>query len=485
MDRARAKALLEKYRAQNKPPEFNLEDVLFDKQLDFVRDPARFATAVCSVRAGKTVSCAADLLHTAISMPGTTGLYVTLARSNAKRIVWPELLRLNRVHKLGGVPNLAELSLSFPSGSMIYCGGANTEDEIEKYRGLSNVALAYVDEAQAFRPYLKELVEDILTKRLYDTNGRCRLIGTPGLIPSGYFHDVSKSPAWGQHRWTLHDNPHIARKSGMSVEALIAQDCARKGVDITHPSIRRECFGEWVLDQTSLILNYNPMVAHFEELPTRNWSYVMGVDVGFVDSDAIVVLAYCDDEPTTYLVHEEICAKQDLTALAQNIKLLQARYDVSRTVIDEGGLGKKLAEELRNRWGIHVEPAEKTRKMENLAILNDALRSGRFKAKHDSRFASDCMHLEIDRDKSRPDKMVVSDKFHSDVIDSVLYAFKMSPAYTWEPAKTAEPVVGSKAWYEAQAKKGIDWEQERERLIKAEQGDSGNWPGDGNWGRFG
>jgi hypothetical protein len=481
MDRAKAAAILAKRRAKLPPP-FKLEDVLFPEQLALVRDPAKFATAVTSVRAGKTVSCAADMLDTCVRLPGTTSLYLTLTRSNAKRIVWPELLRMNREYKLGAKVNLAELNLTFPSGSICYLGGANTEEEIEKCRGLSNVALAYCDESQAFRPYLKELVEDILTKRLYDTNGRCRLIGTPGPIPSGYFHDASISPRWSHHRWTLHQNPFIQKKSGMSVEQLIQQDCEMRGVSIDHPSIRRECFGEWVLDQSSLILNYMSDVAHFDELPSRTWSYVLGVDVGFVDADAIVVLAYCDDESTTYLVHEEICAKQDLTSLANTIRKLQTKYSVGRSVIDEGGLGKKLAEELRNRWGIHVEPADKSRKMENLAILNDALRSGRFKAKRDSRFASDCMHLEIDRDRSRPDKLVVSDKFHSDVVDSVLYAFKLSPAYSWEPAKPAGPAKGSKEWYEKQA--AIDWEREREKLVQEEQGDSNGWPSDGSWGKF-
>lgn len=482
MNPERAKALLAKRRAKAPPP-FILKNVLFPEQLRLVEDPAKFACAVTSVRAGKTVSCAADMLNTCITQPGTTSLYITLARSNAKRIVWPEILKLNRAYRLGGVPNLAELSMTFPNGSLIYCGGANTEDEIEKYRGLSNVALAYVDEAQAFRPYLRELVEDVLTKRLYDTNGRCRLIGTPGPIPSGYFYEASKSEAWSHHHWTLHQNPFIQKKSGKTADELIGQDCKMKGVTREHPAIQRECFGQWVLDQTSLILNYDPSVAHFDELPKRNWAYVLGVDVGFVDSDALVVLAYCDDEPTTYLVHEEVVAKQDLTSLAEAVKRIQAKYGVVKSVIDEGGLGKKLAEELRHRWGIHLEPAEKTRKMENLAILNDALRSGRFRAKRDSRFASDCMHLEVDRDRSRPDKLVVSNRFHSDVIDSVLYSFKLSPAYTYEPAKASGPPKGSREWYQKQAE--IDWEAERERLQKLEQGEGGGWPSDGGFGNLG
>ena len=173
---------------------FVLDQYLFKEQLDFIRDKARFATAVCSVRAGKSVSCAADLIDTALNMPGTIGLYITLARSSGKRILWPLLKQINTDYSLGGEANESDLSMKFANGSMIYLFGAGDAAEIEKIRGLSNVALVYLDESQAFRAHIKELVDDIIVKRLYDTNGRCRMIGTPGPVPNGYFYECSKSP---------------------------------------------------------------------------------------------------------------------------------------------------------------------------------------------------------------------------------------------------------------------------------------------------
>src|SRR5271165_2442598 len=77
------------------PGTFRLEDYLFDKQLAFVKDAAPFKEATTTRRAGKTVSCAVDLLHTATTAEGAICLYITLSRKNAKRLVWPELKRLN------------------------------------------------------------------------------------------------------------------------------------------------------------------------------------------------------------------------------------------------------------------------------------------------------------------------------------------------------------------------------------------------------
>ena len=170
---AKRKKLEEKAREIKKVyPPFVLTDFLFDKQLDFVNDSARYAVACCSVRAGKTTACAADLIFTALSMPGTQGLYITLARTSAKTICWPELKRIIRDYGLKCDINESDLTIHFTNDSWIRLYGGNEETEIEKIRGLSNVALVYLDESQAFRAHIKTLVEDIIAKRLYDTNGR-------------------------------------------------------------------------------------------------------------------------------------------------------------------------------------------------------------------------------------------------------------------------------------------------------------------------
>ena len=165
MDQQEIDSLVEYALEITAKPKFCLEDFLFKEQLMLARDPARFATAVCSVRAGKTVTCAADLIDTAIHNPNTVGLYITLARSSAKRIIWPDLHKINREFDLGGIPNESDLSFRFPNGSIIYCSGASDSTEIEKFRGLSNVALAYIDESQAFRQHIKE------SSRKFSSNG--------------------------------------------------------------------------------------------------------------------------------------------------------------------------------------------------------------------------------------------------------------------------------------------------------------------------
>jgi len=454
---------------------FDIKEFLFKEQLDFVQDQARFATAVCSVRAGKTTACAADLVNTALTMPGTIGLYITLARSSAERIIWPELQKINREYKLEAEENIAKLSLKFPNGSFIYLMGANNEGEIEKIRGLSNCALAYIDESQAFRAHIKELVEEIIVKRLYDTNGRCRLIGTPGPIPSGYFYESALSPKWSHHAWTLHSNPWIQRKSGKTVEELIQQDMDRKGVGLEDPSIQRECFGRWVLDVNSLLLHFDPTINHYEELPPGEYVYILGIDLGHTDADSLSLLAFTKHSPVTYLIEELVTPNQLTDDLAKQIRQITQGRRVRDMVADTGGLGKKIVEDLKDRYSFMIEPADKTEKIASYRFLDNALRTGNFKAKKTSRFAQDCQILERDDDKSTPDKIVV--KGHSDAVDSCLYAFKLSPAYNYTPP-IEKPKPGTPAYLQLEEEQHIKAIQEklrRERDMRDSRGGYGSW----------
>lgn len=428
------------------PSPFDPRSYLFEQQLNFKHDSSRFKVAMCSRRSGKTVACAADLIDTATSNDGVVCLYITLSRKNAARIVWPELKRINREHKLGGRFNNTELSVTFPNGSTIYCSGAKDVSEIEKFRGLA-IKLVYIDEAQSFRTYLEALIDDVLAPALMDYAGTLNLIGTPPPLQTGYFYKAYNSQnTWGKHGWTFFDNPHIASKSGKTHLELLNAELERRGVTVDDPSIQREFFGKCIMDLDSLLLKYDPAKNHYDELPPGNYEHILGIDLGFDDADALAVVGWNQTSKHMYLIEEVVVAGQEITPLVDKIQELDRKYNFVKMVIDEGGLGKKIAEEIRRRKHIPVHAAEKQRKMENVAFLNDYLRRGDFKAKKDSIFAQDSYLLEKDMEKSTPDKIKVRDNFHSDIIDAVLYAFKASPAYSYT-APPQKPKPGTEAWY--------------------------------------
>lgn len=447
-------------------PKIDIRDVCFDKQRAFIQDKSDYIMAVTSRRAGKTTACAFHLLHTALTNPGSLSVYITLARTNAKGIVWPVLHELNRQYQLGGVANESDLIFRFPNGSRIWASGAATSVEIDRFRGHA-FKLVYIDEAQSFGNHLSPLIDDVLRFAVMDYRGQIRMIGTPGPVPVGYYHDVwaDKIKGWAKHHWTVFDNPFIQQKRGQSPEEYLQEELKSRGLTEQDPTIQREVFGRFVVDRRKLVIDYDEVRNSFIE-PSRGLTYIFGIDIGFEDADAIAVLGFNYASPTTFLIEEVIKSKQGFTELVAEIERLREKYKPIKLMIDEGGLGKKLAEEIRRRYRIPVQPAEKARKFENIEMLNDCLRTGRFMAKKGSRFANDAMLLEWDFDKMRPDKKVISDRFHSDIIDAVLYGFKESPAYSWQP-EPLKPKIGTPEWGKQEEERM--YQDDLDRLIQEKE----------------
>lgn len=466
-------AILKELKDRIAAPKFVIEEYCFPEQIKFINDEETFATAVCSRRSGKTVACAADLIYTAQKRPGTISLYITLSRAGAKRIIWPEIIELNRKYQLGGVTNMADLSMTFPNGSVIYLSGAKDKSEIEKFRGLP-LALCYIDEAQAFGSFIEELIDQVISKALYDYNGRLRVIGTPPPLEIGYFYDICEgrhSKSWSHHHWNMFQNPWLLKKSGLTPMQLIEKDCKRMGVTIDDPTIQRECYGVWRTDSNALVFRYNKDVNHYEELPTikgtGNWNYIIGIDLGYDDADAVAILAYHDNLNAVYLVEEITRTKQTLSDLVDLISSKIGRYNPHSIVMDAGGLGKKIVESISSRFSIGIKAAEKSRKFEYIELLNDSLRTGQFFAKETGKFAEDSQKVEWDRDKSTGDRLVVSNRFHSDITDAVLYAFRESQHFLSAPdPDKIKP--GSQEWIEKQK---ADMEEAAVKMMESKKKD--------------
>ena len=469
-----------------KPKAFSVERFCFKEQIAFIKDPAPFKTAICSRRSGKTVACAADLVSTAIRNPRRVCLYITLSRSNAKRIIWNDLLEINRIYDLGGKPNETDLSIKFPNDSFIYCSGASDRTEIEKFRGMA-ITLCYLDEVQSFRAYISTLVDEIIAKALFDYHGTLCLIGTPGPVPAGYFYECSKSPAWSHHAWTMFQNPWLEKKSGFTPQQTLDRELARTGLTVNSPTIQRECFGKWVVDDEVLVFKYNSERNHYDTRPHLDgpWSYVIGVDLGSNgtdrDKDAIAVLGWNEHIKDAYLIEEDVGGSQGITDLTDKLEKLIKTYNPMKIVMDTGGLGKKIADELTSRYSIPLTAAEKTRKFEYIELLNDAMRTNRFFAKRDSQFAQDCSLVEWERDLEHPGKLKISDRFHSDSGDATLYAFREALHWLSEPEKV-NPKVGTREWQVKQTEDML--EQAEEQLKKRQDPDTSDLWADVNegWG---
>lgn len=491
----RARLVSERARRSSRR-KFRAEDLcrrgkrLATQQLAFIADPARWKVACCSRRAGKTVACAIILLMAALGHAETTNLYLTLSRVSGKRIVWRQLLALNREYALGGQINRAELTITFPNGSVILVAGAKDEAEIEKLRGPKYFTVV-LDEAQSFKEYIQQLVDDVIMPALMDTKGYLVMIGTPGPVRQGYFYEAVRNAAgpllermnvaandnaepdedsaqqlsWSVHHWTVADNPFID-----DVEDELAGIRRRKAWTADNPTYQREYLGRWVTEHDALVYKYDQERNGYVDLPDRSglhWHCVLMVDQGFHDADAGAALWFRKGKPGVWLeelFHERKQSAGQLVALVkEHWERLKGRC--IRVGWDEGGGGKKVAEDARLQ-GIPVEPADKVGKIAGVELTNTALVSGCLKVAVNGHAAADAGRVTWDP-KARGVKF--SERYHTDIWDCANYGLRWLVGIVPlnEPAED-DPVVNEvEAW-------ALERQEAAKRRIKT-NADRKNW----------
>lgn len=407
--------------AKNKRPEyqeFDLTKICFSEQLAFVKDKNRLVCAQTTVRAGKTTGIALKFQDYGTRYKNVMMPYIALTRDSAKNIMWPILQERYEQLKIPCDFTESDLTCTFRNtGASVKLFGADMKNFMVRLKGIKT-PFAAVDEGQDFRSHLGELIDILIARTSEYEDGQVCLTGTPGMVPRGYFFDASQGlEGFSKHYWTLYDNKFFP-KAREFVEDLKR----RKNWSNDHPTLQREYYGKWYLDLEAMVFQYEEKRNNYEELPKLT-DYCIGIDLGYNDADAIAVLGWHTNKKECYLVEEFVQNKLTITELMAEVDQRLKKYPHAKVVIDTGGLGLKISEEINRRTGVPTHAAEKSRKTEHITWLNDALRTNRFYARSNSRFAEDCAIVEWDYDKSTSDKLVIKKEPHSDICDAVLYAF--------------------------------------------------------------
>ena len=402
---------------------------LFREQRDLVFSSSRYRVALCSRRAGKTYACAAALILECLKADKDKPIitaYIGLVAKTAHSVIIPTIEKICRHFDIDVKINSQAMIIEFSNKSKIFIHGNDSLSDSNKLLG-SGLSFAIVDEAQSHRQkQLRYLIDEVIEPALAENRGSLVVIGTPPPKKLGYFYEISNNSAWDRHHWTILDNPEID-----NAQEIIEEACKRSNLDINSSLIQRQWFGRFVEDPDSLIYSLNDNSLFSENSSLEIDFYVIGVDIGYNDSDAVAVIG-CDKSGVSYLVDEFEYKRQTISTLIEQLSILNNKYKPIQIVIDEGGLGKKIAASIREQSNLNIVPAEKVDKIANINILNDALQSGKFKIKKDGLFFDEANLIEWDF--SDNGEKILGDVSHTDIGDAVLYAFRkaisLAPLYT-------------------------------------------------------
>ena len=422
---------------------------LHPKQRAFVLDQSRRKVALCSRRAGKSHGVLAWLIAGALDDHGGLSVYVARSKGDARRILQPAIDHFTALYpdlglKLREIDGQLLLQVAI-TRHQIWLAGCKDKSEVGKFRGSKYKRVA-IDESQEYGAFLYELVTDAFEPALIDKAGHLLLAGTPSPIPAGLFYECSTgdgSPQWPTHHWTIFDNPHIPDAAG-EIEAF----CKTYGLDKSAATYRREYLGEWVRDDGALVYPFssqiNSVVA--AEVPELD-NYVLSIDVGFVDATAFTIIGFRRDHPELWVIRSVSMTGLIPSAVAAHTERHREEFGPGlQIVVDEGGMGKGYAEEMRQRYGIGCTAAEKTKKRAYQEIVQGELRSGTIRI-----VASACEQLvdEMALLQWGPGKQQEDPRFDNHCCDSLLYGVRTARA--WYRPEIESPKLGSPEWYAAEA----------------------------------
>ena len=433
-------------------------------------DPADRKSAMCPRRAGKSYSCLGLMSYTALTIPDAQIKYICLTRGQAKKNLWKELRNFNKRYELDLKFHETNLTATFPNGSVIEFAGAETRSECEKFRG-QYFHLVVIDEGKSFQTdILYELIEEILDPALADYNGKLAMIGTPGNVLAGPFyeatsaydptkpnHDRKQYPRpfkertlfdknkwkwdWSFHSWHTKHNIKMPQ-----IWARAVAQKTNKGIPDNDPAWLREWMGQWCPSDSLMVYAFSgELNTYFGELPDgHDWQYLLGLDLGYNDSTAIIVAAFSDTHPEMYQVYEYKEPELTVDQIEKQVhRVLKEFPKVGAMIADTGGLGKTIVESLRER-GLGFEAANKTDKLDHIELVNTDLRGGKIKLLPDSRLAAEMKLLQW-TDKTYKKENKATDNH---CCDAFLYLIRYAYHHFWEQPAIL-PEMFSEDWAEA------------------------------------
>jgi hypothetical protein len=391
-------------------------------------------------RAGKTESAVRKGLSVAVAMPDARVLYVGLSFTRCLELFWQPLIdgltmigyEITEHRRTEGLVRLS-------TGAEFHFCGNTTVDERDKIRG-SKWDLCVIDECQSQKA-LPMLIEEIIEPTLLDRRGQLMLLGTGPKVRGTYWEELwsNQQRKSARFNWNISDNPFIP-----DYLAVLEKIKEEKGYTDTTAIYVREYLGKIAYDDDALVyrlseantLREDEMRAWIETQPVSDIKFSAGLDYGFIDSDGFSIVMFSTSKPERWLVYEHKGNRTGVSELADKIREGMEYVQTAEVFkgipdrhfyiySDSGGAGKKISYELATQYKLPCMDAYKADKDFAVETLQEEVRRGYFKAMEGGVFYDEALKTVFSRnDRDELTRKIDDDCFHTDLLDSVLYAMR-------------------------------------------------------------
>ncbi len=391
---------------------------------------------------GKSTTAAAKAVHRAVLFPRSVILIVAPAVPQAgelRRKIDEHIRNAKGITTKTVADNKREVE--FANGSRIIIVAAD-EDTVRSF----SAHMIIEDEAATVPDVVYEAMEPMLLA----TGGQHILLGTPKGLKRHHFADIwhDGSSTWDRYEVNAWSNTRIPNNFQQLTELKAEKERLGR---LWWFQQEYEC--SFVAAAQGLVYPYDPKKNSSAAIPRddRFWQYVLGIDYGYSDSTAFVVMGWQADDPNVYVV--ETIEKRGLLApeAAQIALELTKKYPFARMVGDMGGFGKGYVEEARRRFRLPIVAAEKNNKRGYIELMASDMRAGLLKVfPGNAGLLEEWAKLPWDEEREMP-----ADGHKDHVADAALYAWRAA-CHFLEEVRKAKPPKGSIEAFEAEAEAIFD-----------------------------
>jgi PBSX family phage terminase large subunit len=397
-------------------------------------------------RSGKTALVVYFIIFCCLQFKGSRMLIARRYATDIRSSIWNDTLV--KVMHLQGLElgkdyktNEQQQTVSFPNGSEIICAGLDDKERVDKILG-TEYALIYINESQDISWATIKTLKTRLAQRINGFKNRFICDLNPTSINHWtyklWFEGINpetNAPVTGSYG-KIQMNP-MDNKENLSDDFITEQLEGLTGQERT-----RFLLGEYSTNSDLQV--FIPKTFYedddflmWAEGKWRDLRITGGLDLGFEDADAFIMLAYVDGESDIWLLDEYKGYKNDITTLGKDITHmvnhtyekypfnLRARDDF-QIWTDTGGLGRKTASELAETFELPVRAAYKRDKDVGIFFLQDDVNNGRLHIHKDGPFADECKKVvwSRDTDSGKIEKKLDDNAYHPDLMDAIIYAYR-------------------------------------------------------------
>ena len=343
------------------------------------------------------------------------------------------------------------------NGSQILVRGLSNTKDPDQIRG-NKAKVIVIDEFFHLKSDLLEYLQREVLQPMqmdYADDYKFLCAGTPPQVKNTYGEMAWKTWEVPHFTWTWEDNPHPVNVEAR--RAYVEKALEEKGLTWDTPFARREYKGEWAYDDDLILYPNYKVYDPNEGIPQWKISRIFfGLDYGCSDNDAIIGIAWSDDEGkgfeffnckfnrldiNDYKISQLEYLKQQVkiawgkalqffnitdveSAKQANKRILWDADDNDQHVTQELGLNVKFDDD--NIFGplrMQIANAHKTDKKIMWDKIDELQRTGRLLLMKDGKTAKECESTILLRGPNGEIYSEIDDKvFHPDLLPCMRYA---------------------------------------------------------------